>query len=147
MKQNNNMTKTYTEVQENSVRNFRSRHLISSGRSRLSSLAKEKLRRSRYSSKPPTERYDTLSENVRQCHLWECIGTQGRSRLRKIWKLGYFGSGVEMKTDFLFSLSFVFIFWIFLFTLSFVLTFFEIFGFHYLSFLWITVKTDISFSG
>ena len=92
------MTKTYTEVQENSVRNFRSRHLISSGRSRLSSLAKEKLRRSRYSSKPPTERYDTLSENVRQCHLWECIGTQGRSRLRKIWKLGYFGSQTTQNT-------------------------------------------------
>ena len=92
------MTKTYTEVQENSVRNFRSRHLISSGRRRLSCLAKEKLRRSRYSSKPPTERYDTLSENVRQCHLWECIGTQGRSRLRKIWKLGYFGSQTTQNT-------------------------------------------------
>ena len=92
------MTKTYTEVQENSVRNFRSRHLISSGRSRLSCLAKEKLRRSRYSLKPPTERYDTLSENVRQCHLWECIGTQGRSRLRKIWKLGYFGYQTTQNT-------------------------------------------------
>ena len=92
------MPKTYTQFQENSIKNFRSRHLISSGRSRLSSVAEEKLRRSRYSFKPATERYDTLSENVRQCSMWECIGTQGRSRLRKIWKLGYFGTHTTQNT-------------------------------------------------
>ena len=94
--------KTYNDVEKSSLESFKSRHLVKSGRCKISSMAREKIRKARRGI-PATEEYDTRGRSAfrkctEDCFLYKCIGREAKSRFRDIWKDGKFGRGARQNT-------------------------------------------------
>ena len=83
-------TKSYSEVEDNSLYSFKSKHLVSSSRPRIAAHARQVIRKSRGIEEFDTTERGSFSRAMSKCPLYNGMGELARSRFREIWQKGYF---------------------------------------------------------